>query len=247
MIQTMGETVDREQTLTDHLAELRVRLIRALLWIFVFTCFGWYFSEEIMNIVRHPIQQYLPTGGLVYTGVMDKFMAHIKLGMLAGVVVSAPFWLFEVWKFVAPGLYQKEKKYAASFILSGTILFILGVCFVYFFVYPIAFEWLMNFGGSTDKPMITIDDYLSFFVTTSLMFGVSFELPLVLVLLAIIGLIDIHFLRTKRRYAVVALAVVAAILTPPDVISMTMMLVPLVLLYESSIIVLVLMGRGKKT
>lgn len=242
----MADLSEREQTLTDHLAELRVRLIRALLWIMAFTCVGWYFSEEIMNIVRHPIQQYLPTGGLVYTGVMDKFMAHVKLGMLAGIILSAPFWLYEVWKFVAPGLYQKERKYATGFILAGTFLFIAGVCFVYFLVYPIAFEWLMNFGGSTDKPMITIDDYLSFFVTTALMFGVSFELPLILILLALIGLINIEFLRTKRRYAVVALSVVAAILTPPDVISMTMMLIPLCLLYESAIITLVLMGHGKK-
>lgn len=243
----MSDLAEKEQSLTDHLTELRIRLIRAIFWILLFTGFGWYFSEEIMNIVRYPIQQYLPTGGLVFTGVMDKFMAHVKLGMLAGVILSAPFWLFEVWKFVAPGLYQKEKRYAASFIFAGTLLFLTGVAFVYFLVYPIAFEWLMNFGGSTDKPMITIDDYLSFFITTALLFGASFELPLILIVLALIGVIDVEFLRTKRRYAVVGLAVVAAVLTPPDIISMTLMLVPLCLLYESAIIVLVLMGRGKKT
>ncbi len=243
----MSDFLDKEQSLTDHLTELRVRLIRAIFWILLFTCLGWYFSDIIMDVVRYPIQQYLPEGGLVYTGVMDKFMAHVKLGMLAGVILSAPFWLFEVWKFVAPGLYQKEKRYAASFILAGTLLFLTGVAFVYFLVYPVAFEWLMSFGGTTDKPMITIDDYLSFFITTALLFGASFELPLILIVLVLIGLLDVNFLRTKRRYAVVALAVVAAILTPPDVISMTMMLVPLCLLYESAIIVLVLMGHGKKT
>lgn len=243
---TVSDFTDKEQSLTDHLTELRVRLIRAIFWILLFTGFSWYFSDIIMDVVRHPIQQYLPEGGLVYTGVMDKFMAHVKLGMLAGVILSAPFWLFEVWKFIAPGLYQKEKKYAASFILAGTFLFLTGVAFVYFFVYPIAFEWLMNFGGTTDKPMITIDDYLSFFITTALLFGASFELPLILVVLALIGMIDVNFLRTKRRYAVVGLAVVAAVLTPPDIISMTLMLVPLCILYESAIIVLVLMGRGKK-
>lgn len=246
MKQAVSDLTEKEQTLTDHLTELRVRLIRAMFWILLFTCLGWYFSEEIMTIVRHPIQKYLPDGGLVYTGVMDKFMAHVKLGIMAGIVMSAPFWLFEIWKFVAPGLYQREKRYAASFILAGTFLFILGICFVYFAVYPIAFEWLMSFGGNVDKPMITIEEYLSFFVTTALMFGASFELPLVLIILVLIGLIDIEFLRTKRRYAVVALSVVAAVLTPPDVISMTMMLVPLCLLYESAIITLVLMGRGKK-
>lgn len=130
MIQTVSDLVEKEQTLTDHLAELRVRLIRALLWIIAFTCCGWYFSEYIMDVVRYPIQQYLPSGGLVYTGVMDKFMAHIKLGMLAGIILSSPFWLYEIWKFVAPGLYQKEQKYAIGFIFSGTVLFILGVCFV---------------------------------------------------------------------------------------------------------------------
>lgn len=242
----MSDLVDKDQNLTEHLTELRVRLIRAIFWILLFTGFSWYFSDYLMDVVRHPIQQYLPSGGLVFTGVMDKFMAHVKLGMLAGVVLSAPFWLYEVWKFVAPGLYQKEKKYAASFILAGTILFLLGVGFVYFFVYPVAFEWLMNFGGSTDKPMITIDDYLSFFITTALLFGASFELPLILIVLVLVGLIDVPLLRSKRRYAIVGLAVVAAVLTPPDIISMTMMLVPLCLLYESAIVVLVLMGRGAK-
>jgi sec-independent protein translocase protein TatC len=187
-------------------------------------------------LIRKLILPFLgDKGGLVYTGVMDKFMAHVKLGALGGLVLTCPYWLYHVWQFVSPGLYKKEKKYALGFIFSGTVLFLTGVSFVYFFVYPAAFEYLLSVGGDIDKPMITIDEYLGFFAMTTLMFGVAFELPVVLVILAMMGIIDAPFLKKQRRYAIVVLAFVAAILTPPDVISMCMMLVPMIILYESSI------------
>lgn len=225
-----------EMSLVEHLTELRYRLIRALQGVVVGSGIGIYYSEFIMALIRKPILPYLGSeGGLVFTGVMDKFLAHLKVGALSGVMLTCPYWLYHLWKFISPGLYKNERRYALGFIFSGTLLFALGVSFVYFFVYPLAFEYLMGFGGNIDKPMITIDQYLSFFVITTLMFGLSFELPLVLVILAMMGVIDSAFLKQQRRYAVVILAVVAAILTPPDVVSMMMMLVPLCLLYESSI------------
>lgn len=195
-----------------------------------------YFSEHLFALIRRPILPFLgDKGGLVYTGIMDEFMAHIKVGITGGIVLTCPFWLYHVWQFVSPGLYKKERKYAVGFIFSGTALFLLGVCFVYFFVYPAAFEYLLSVGGGVDKPMITVDEYLGFFVMTTLMFGVAFELPVVLVILAMMGIIDADFLKKQRRYAIVVLAFIAAILTPPDVISMCMMLVPMIVLYESSI------------
>jgi len=234
------------QSLTDHLADLRKRIVNALIVIVAGAGLSFFYSEQLFEIMRLPVAKYLPSGGLVYTGIMDKFNAHIQLSLLSGVVLTAPLWLYQVWLFVAPGLYKDERRYGISFLISGTLLFIAGVAFCYFIVYPTAFEWLFNFGGSTDKPMITISEYMSFFIITLLLFGASFELPLILVMLGIMGLIDVEFLRDKRRFAYVGLAILAAILTPPDVISQLMMLGPLVLLYESAIVALIIIGKREK-
>ncbi len=225
-----------QMSLVEHLTELRYRLIKAFQGIILGVGLSVYFSEEILSIIRRPVLKYLgPNGGLVFTGVMDKFMAHLKVGVLGGVILTCPYWLYHVWKFISPGLYKHEQRYAAGFIIFGTLLFMCGVSFVYFLVYPAAFEYLFTIGGDVDKPMITIDAYLSFFTMTTLLFGAAFELPVVLMVLALLGVIDSAFLKAKRRYAMVILAVVAAILTPPDGLSMIMMLVPLCLLYESSV------------
>ncbi len=234
-----------QQSLIDHLTELRSRLIRSIIIVIIGMIACWNFSDVIMSWIRMPIEPYLPAGGLVFTGVMDKFMAHIKVSALSGLIITCPLWLFQVWKFIAPGLYEHERKYAVSFIGFGSVLFLGGVCFVYFLVYPIAFQFLMGFGGDIDKPMITIAEYLGFFLMTTLLFGVAFELPLILIILVLLGVIDVHFLKTKRRYAIVALAFLSAILTPPDIISMTMMLIPLMLLYEMAIWISLIILRGR--
>lgn len=229
----------QQQTLVEHLAELRSRLIKALMGIAVGVGLGIWQSELLLHWMRAPILPYLgSTGGLVFTGVMDPFIAHIKIGAMGGLIVTCPWWLYQVWAFIAPGLYKKERKYAIGFIVSGTVLFLAGVSFVYYVVYPAAFHYLLNVGGGIDKPMITIHEYLGFFATTTILFGLSFELPLILVMLALIGLIDAPFLKRSRRYAIPGLAFVAAMITPPDAISMMMMLVPMVFLYEIAIIVI---------
>ncbi len=234
-------------TLTDHLSELRVRLIHSLLALLVMTGICYAFSPELFEIIRQPIEPFLPTGGLIYTGPMDKFMAHLKLSIVCGVILSCPFWLYQVWKFVAPGLYQKERRYGIGFIFSGSILFVVGVSFAYFIVLPKAFEFLFSYGGTKDTPMISIAEYLSFLSQMCLMFGVAFELPLIIVLLGMLGIVNHKFLREKRRFAVMILALAAAILTPPDILSMSMMLVPLLALYEISILLVIFFEkkRGK--
>jgi sec-independent protein translocase protein TatC len=227
---------DHQMTLVEHLTELRYRVIKMLQGIVVGMGICLYFSEDILTVIRKPILPYLgENGGLVFTGVMDKFMAHIKVGALAGLILTCPYWLYHVWKFVSPGLYKNERKYAVAFIVTGTALFMLGVLFVYYLVFGAAFEYLFSIGGNVDKPMITIEEYLGFFVLMTLMFGVAFELPLVLVILAMMGLFDATFLKKNRRMAAVILAVVAAVLSPPDAMSMILMWIPLLILYESSI------------
>lgn len=239
---------ENQQTLVEHLAELRDRLIKCLFFIGIGFFLCWTFSEQIFDFMRGPIAPYLKssTGGLVFTAPMDKFMAHLKVSFLAGIIMTCPFWLYQVWLFIAPGLYQHEKKWSVIFVGFGSLLFLLGCAFVYYLVFPMAFKYLMTFGGGTDIPMITISDYISFFFTTTLVFGAAFELPLVLVFLGMIGIIDAEFLKAKRRFAVVALAVLSAVITPPDAISMVMMLIPLLLLYEISIILVKYTGAAKQ-
>lgn len=223
-------------TIFDHLAELRLRIINSLYGFVIGTFICFHFGEQVFDYIRKPIEPYLPNGGLIYTGPIDKFMAYVKIAIVCGIIISSPFWMYQVWKFVSPGLYKNEKRYAAGFIFSGTGLFLTGVSFSYFIVLPMAFKFLMNFGSAADKPMITIEHYLSFVTQISLMFGLSFELPLVLTTLGMMGIISQQFLKDKRRYAVMILAIISAIVTPPDLLSMLMMLVPLLFLYELSVI-----------
>ena len=229
-------TAEKNETLIEHLRELRTCLIKSAWAIAVGTCIAYYYSEIIFEFLRHPAVKYLPNGGLVFTHPMDKFMAHLKIAVFSGIIGSAPFWLYQIWSFIAPGLYQKEKRYAVNFIVSGTTLFLVGISFCYFLVLPAAFEFLFNFGGSVDKPMITISEYLEFVVQMSLMFGVCFELPLILVMLGILGIVSAEFLRKQRRISYMLLAVASAILTPtPDALSMFMMLIPMIFLFEIAI------------
>ncbi len=223
-------------SLTDHLTELRTRLVRSLWGIMLAMVICYSYSEKIFEFVRKPIERFLPTGGLVFTAPTDKFLAHIKLSFFSALILACPFWLYQLWKFISPGLYSQEKKYTIGFIFSGTALFLTGNAFAYFIVFPSAFEFLMNFGGPTDKPMITIDQYLSFFTLTTLMFGLAFELPLIIVILGMFGIVTKKFLQEKRRFAILILAVIAAVLTPPDLLSMLFMLVPLLILFEISIL-----------
>lgn len=236
---------DRNMTLVEHLGELRFRVTRMAIGIFIATCFCWGFSDHLFNWIRSPIAEYLPSGGLVYTAPIDKFMAHIKVAFVCGVLISAPFWLYQLWCFISPALYRKERKMAAGFVFFGTFQFVLGAAFSYFVVLPMAFKFLMNFGGDIDKPMITIDHYLGFFTQTTLIFGLAFEMPVVISFFGMIGLVSQRFLKEKRRFAVVGISVVSAIVAPPDALSMILLLVPLWILYEISIIVVGLFEKAK--
>ncbi|WP_413559154.1 twin-arginine translocase subunit TatC [Bdellovibrio sp. HCB209] len=245
----MGTTEDldqRSQSLFEHLGELRFRLVRMVWILLIATGICYHFSEPVFDFIRAPIAPYLPGGGLIYTGPLDKFLAHIKIAFVCGILISCPLWLYQIWKFVAPGLYQNEKKYSMTFIVAGSGLFIMGAAFSYYIVLPMAFHFLMNYGGTTDKAMISIEQYLGFFTQMCLMFGVSFELPLVISILGMMGLVSQKFLKEKRRYAIMGLAVAAAIITPPDLMSMVMMLVPMVLLYEIGVLVVGFVERKRE-
>lgn len=241
----LSSDTEKNMSLIEHLGELRYRLTRAAWFIFFGMCLCWGFSEKLFDIIRMPIQPYLPSGGLVYTGPIDKFMAHIKIAFVAGLVVSAPFWLYQLWKFISPALYRNEKKMATGFIFFGTFQFVLGVLFSYFVVLPMAFKFLMTFGGDVDKPMITIDHYLGFFTQTAVVFGLTFEMPVVISFLGMMGLVSQRFLREKRKYAVVGITAVSAVVAPPDALSMILLMVPLWVMYEISIVIVGLLEKKK--
>lgn len=236
---------NQDMNLIQHIAELRFRLTRAALFILAGTVICWGFSDFLFNIIRAPIAPYLTNGGLVFTAPIDKFMAHIKLAFIAGMTLSAPFWLYQLWKFISPALYKNEKKYAVGFILFGTIQFILGILFCYFIVFPMAFKFLMTFGGDIDKPMITIDSYLGFFTQTAVIFGLTFEMPVIITFLGSVGFISQDFLKKNRRYAIVTMTIISAIVAPPDALSMILLLVPLWLMYELSVVLVGIFEKKK--
>lgn len=227
-----------KDTLTGHLTDLRNRLISALIGIFFGCLICWIYSDFLFDLIRGPIEPFLKTDsqGLVYTGVMDKFIAYMKVSLLGGMILTCPYWLYQIWGFIAPGLYVKEKKFGLLFVVIGSLLFLMGVAFVYWVVYPTAFHFLMNFGDSKDIPLIAIDKYLSFFIMTTVVFGLTFELPLIFTFLALMGLLKKNFLIQNRRYGIILLAILSAMVTPPDVISMCLLMGPLILLYELSIL-----------
>jgi sec-independent protein translocase protein TatC len=239
------ESHDHNMTLVEHLGELRFRLTRSAYAIFLGMCVAWAFSEKIFNFLREPISKYLPSGGLVFTAPMDKFMAHIKIAFVLGLLLSTPFWLYQIWSFIAPALYRREKKVAAGFIFFGTLQFALGLAFSYFIVLPMAFHFLMTFGGDVDKPMITIDHYLGFLTQTAIVFGLCFQMPVIISFLGMIGLVSQRFLKEKRRIAVVVITGMSAIAAPPDAFSMVLLLVPMWLMYEISIVVVGLFEKKK--
>jgi sec-independent protein translocase protein TatC len=227
-----------KQSFFEHLYELKGRLVKIAWAILIGSAIAFYFIEPLLFYMKKPISPYLPTGGLVFTAPSDKFIAYLKVSLFAGMIISCPAWIFQIWKFIEPALYDNEKKYAKRFMTSAISLFIIGVTFAYLLALPAAFHFLMTFGGDADKPMITISEYFSFFLITSLMFGIAFELPVVLVILGAMGILSSKFLSEKRRIAILVLAVLSAVLTPPDVLSMLLMLVPLYILYEISIVII---------
>lgn len=238
----------QSQSFIEHLIDLKKCVVNILIIVVLGFCACIYFSEQIFEYIRAPILPYLGNvGGLVFTAPVDKFMAYLKVSFMAGAIITCPLWLYQIWNFIAPGLYKHEKKLAALFIFVGSVLFILGVLFVYKIVYPMAFKYLLTFGSEVDKPMITISEYLGFFITTTLLFGAAFEMPLVIVVLAMLGIIDDQFLREKRRVAIMVIAVISALITPPDAVSMLAMLAPMLLLYELSILVVKYMVKKRQS
>ena len=226
-------------SLTEHLVELRVRITRSLIALGIGFGGCYYYKDWIFDIVTRPLTKALPKNSyLIYTGLTDAFFTYMKLAFFASLIITCPFVLYQLWKFIAPALHSKEKKYVLPFVFSSTLLFISGVLFGYFIALPPAFEFFVSFNNKYLQAMISFSDYLSLFVTFLLGFGLSFELPIFMFFLAKVGIVNAKMLAKQRRYAILIIFIVAAILTPsPDAFSQILMAIPLMFLYEVSIFV----------
>jgi len=230
---------EKDMGFLDHLEELRGRIIKSLFSIIVFSIVAYVFSERLLEFITGPIPE------VYFMAPTEAFSTRIKISLIAGIIISVPVIFYHVWRFIAPGLFQKEIKMLVPFVLASTIFFLIGAVFCFFLVLPLSIKFLLGFGTEKLKPMIQIKDYVSFVSYLILAFGAVFELPVISYFLGKIGMITANTLRKGRRYAITAILVLAAVITPPDVFSQLMLAGPLYFLYEVSIVVVKITGKKK--
>ena len=239
------EADDRPMGLMDHLSELRGRLVRCCLAVMVGFIACWAVVDPIFDALVAPLLSVLPDGShAIYTTLPEGFFTRMHIAFVAGVFVSSPAIFYQVWAFIAPGLYEEEKRSIIPVAVMSAFFFISGGAFCYFVVFPNAFAFFMSYATDTIVAMPKISDYLSFVLKLILAFGLVFEMPLFAFFLARMGIITAELMRRVRRYAILGIFIVAAILSPPDVVSQLLMAAPMLVLYEVSIFVAA--GFGKK-
>jgi sec-independent protein translocase protein TatC len=222
--------------LKPHIADLRKRLVISCLTVGVmfFVCFSFY--EPILNWMMVPVEAVLPKNSqMVAVEIQETFFTALKVAFFAGFIVSLPVIFWQLWLFLAPGLYDHEKKLVIPFVFFATLMFLIGASFAYYIVVPVGFEFLINFGSTVVTILPSIGKYVGFFTKLLIGFGIAFELPVITFFLAKIGLVDDRMLKDFFRYAIILIFIISALLTPPDVISQLLMAAPLTLLYGVSI------------
>jgi len=222
-----------QETFISHLIELRDRLLRAIIAVLVLTIALIPWAKEIYALLAQPLLSALPSGAtMIATDVTGTFLVPLKVTLMSGFLIALPYVLYQMWAFVAPGLYQHEKRLAVPVIVSSFAFFLVGMSFAYFVVFPVAFGFFVGYTPPGVQMMTDIDKYLSFVLTMFLAFGLTFETPVVVVVLVRMGVVSLEKLKAARAYVIVGAFVVGAIFTPPDVISQLLLAVPLWLLYE---------------
>ena len=236
---------NNESGFISHLTELRKRLINSFIFLLIFFVISYFFSEYIYGFLVDPYAQAVKGDGierrLIFTALQETFLTYIKVSFFAAFFITCPFILIQVWKFIAPGLYQNEKNAIMPYLVLTPILFILGGMLVYYLIMPLAIKFFLSFestGLNTHLPIqleAKVNEYLSLVMKLIFAFGLSFQLPVILSLLARIGVVDSKFLKERRKYVIVMIFSAAAILTPPDPITQIGLAIPLLILYELSI------------
>ena len=232
------ELAGTEQPFVQHLMELRDRMVRATLAIVVagIALALWPGPSELYDILAAPLVAHLPEGAhLIATSVISPFLVPLKILMMTAFLLALPVVLYQVWAFVAPGLYSHEKKLVLPLVISSTLLFLIGVAFCYFFVFGQVFKFIQSFAPKSITAAPDIEAYLSFVITMFIAFGLAFEVPIVVVVLARMGIVSVEKLRDFRSYFIVVAFIIAAIVTPPDVVSQLALAIPMCVLYEVGI------------
>jgi sec-independent protein translocase protein TatC len=237
---------DTEDTFISHLIEMRDRLLRAVLAVvIIFVClFPW--AQDIYALLARPLLAALPKGGqMIATEITTPFFVPMKVTMMAAFLLALPWVFYQAWAFVAPGLYQHEKRIGVPLVIASVILFVMGMSFAYFLVFPLVFHFIVSVTPTGVAVMTDIGKYLDFVLTMFLAFGITFEVPIAVVLLVKMGMVTVAKLREIRPYVIVGAFVIGAIFTPPDVISQFMLATPLWVLYELGIIVAAMISKPK--
>jgi sec-independent protein translocase protein TatC len=242
------EDVPQEMTFTEHLNELRIRLVRCIIAAFVGLLVCYPFAEELFRVLMAPLIVLLePAGGsLIYTGLPEAFFTHLKVAAIAGLFVASPYVFYQLWMFIAPGLYEGERKYIIPIAFFSAAFFVTGALFGYFIVFPFGFDFFLGYASDLIKPMPSVREYFSFSTSMLFAFGLIFELPLFIFFLSVMGIVTHVSLRKFRKFAILGSFLVSAVLTPPDVISQCFMAGPLCILYEIGIWVAYVFGRKPK-
>jgi sec-independent protein translocase protein TatC len=227
-----------EETFISHLIELRSRLLHSIIAVVVVLVCLFPWAKDIYALLAAPLLKALPRGStMIATDVTGTFLVPLKVTLMAAFLIALPYVLYQMWAFVAPGLYQHEKRLAVPVIFSSVVFFALGMAFAYFIVFPIAFGFFAGYAPAGVQMMTDIDKYLSFVLTLFVAFGITFEVPVVVVVLVRLGVVELQKLRSIRGYVIVGAFVVGAIFTPPDILSQAMLAIPLWLLYELGLVV----------
>jgi sec-independent protein translocase protein TatC len=234
-------------TFLEHLEELRVRLIRSLVALVAGFVVSWSYHERIFHFLTEPLRQAYPGVKFITTGPSEALFLYLKMAFFVGIFLAAPFLLYQVWAFVAPGLYAHEKAYAVPFIVFGTLFFLGGAAFGHYLLFPVTFRFLIAFGGTDMQFLPKVDEYYSFYSWFVLALGIVFQLPVVIFVLARIGLVTPAFLLRQFKYAVLASFVTAAVITPtPDVVIQTLLALPMLGLYLLGVAVAWAFGRPRR-
>ena len=232
---------------TAHLEELRSRLIKIFIAVGIGFAASYGFKEKLFEILVQPLVKVMEEGDhLIFTGLPEAFFTYLKVSLLAGIMLASPIILYQFWMFVAPGLYQKERRLMGPIVLLSSFFFIAGALFGYYIVFPWGFKFFLGFATESIRPLPSMKEYLAFSAKLLLAFGLVFELPMVLTFMARLGIVSVDFLKRNRKYALLLFFAGAAILTPPDIVTQVMMALPLMVMYELSIFGARIFGKKKQ-
>lgn len=230
--------------ITEHLEELRRRILKCLAAIGVGFALSYSFASRIFDLLTWPLVQAMPEGStLIYTSLQEAFVTYLKVSFFAGLFLAAPVVFYQAWKFVMPGLYPNERRYVLPFMAAAILFFLLGASFAFFVAFPFGFRFFLSFSTDHIRALPSMKEYLSLCMSLIIAFGVTFELPVVMFFLARMGVVTHRTLTKNRKYAILIIAIAAAVLTPPDVLSMALLGVPLYALFELSVAVTYLFGK----